>query len=324
MTTTNVSTRTYQYTHTIGIDEFMGRGFRLIVDLVPGPNGMLYVLQRGEPLHRNPAIKICDINEGYYGDFGAYGSERGQMVWPAAIAIDSQQRLYVSDEWNHRITVFDTKGNVLDEWGTLGSGDGQLNRPSGLAFDAEENLLVVDALNHRVQRFTKAGRFLAKWGTYGVGPGQLNMPWGVAVNAAGEVYVTDWRNDRVQKFTARGEFLLQWGYSGEGDGEFNRPAGIDVDREGDVYVVDWHNNRIQIFDAVGRSITKLAGDATLSSWGKELLEVHPEMQEQRRVAKDLSQEKRFRLPRGVKVDHQNRVIVVDSTRGRLQIYQKVT
>ena len=324
MATTKISTRTYQYSHTIGIDEFAGRGFRDIVDVAPGPNGVLYVLQRGEPLHRNVAIKICDVNEGWYGDFGDYGAERGQLVWPAAIVIDSQQRLYVSDEWNHRITVFDTKGHVLDEWGKVGSGDGQLNRPSGLAFDAEENLLVVDTLNHRIQKFTRDGRFLAKWGDYGAGPGQLNMPWGVAANAGGEVYITDWRNDRVQKFTAQGEFLRQWGSSGQGDGEFNRPAGIAVDRDGDVYVVDWHNSRVQIFDSEGQFITKLTGDATLSTWGKELLEVHPEMLEQRRIAKDINQEKWFRLPRGVEVDAEDRVIVVDSTRGRLQVYQKIT
>ena len=323
MSTTQVGTRNYQYSHTIGIDDFSGRAFRCAVDLTLGPQGMLYVLQRGTPLHNNVSVKICNVGEEFFGDFGTYGSGPGQWVWPAAIAIDSQQRLYVSDEWNQRISVFDTQGSLLDEWGQPGSGDGQLNRPSGIAFDLRENLLVVDALNHRIQEFSRDGRFLAKWGEYGTNPGQFNMPWGVAVNAAGEVYVTDWRNDRVQKFSARSRFLRQWGVSGSGDGEFNRPAGIAVDRDGDVYVVDWHNHRVQVFDPDGRFIAKLTGDATMSTWGEQLLAANPEMQEQRRTAKDLSLEKRFWIPRGIKVDDQNRIFVVDSGRGRVQVYRKV-
>jgi len=223
---------------------------------------------------KNLAVKICNVDEEFFGDFGTYGTGPGQWVWPAGIAADSQQRLYVSDEWNQRITVFDKQGNLLDEWGEEGAGEGQLNRPSGLAFDAEEHLLVVDAYNHRIQKFTKDGKFLSGWGSYGTGPGQFNLPWGVAVNAADEVYVTDWRNDRVQKFGPQGEFLLQWGSAGSGEGEFDRPVGIAVDRDGDVYVVDWHNHRVQIFDSGGGYQAQLTGDANLSSWAEQLLARH--------------------------------------------------
>ena len=96
----------------------------------------------------------------------------GEWMWPAGIATDSQEQLYISDEWNQRISVFDSRGNFLDEWGEAGAAPGQLNRPSGLAFDAEDRLLVVDALNHRIQRFTKDGNFLDGWGSHGhrIGP----------------------------------------------------------------------------------------------------------------------------------------------------------
>ena len=324
MATTGVGSRTYEYSHTLGIDDFAGRSFRYAVNLTLGPEGMVYVLQRGASTQMNVSVKICNVDEEFSGDFGSYGSEPGQMMWPAAIALDSRQRLYIADEWNQRISVFDTKGNLLDEWGEAGSEDGRLNRPSGLAFDAEENLLVVDALNHRIQKFTRDGRFLATWGSRGSGPGQFNMPWGAAVNAAGEVYVTDWRNDRVQKFTSEGKFLLTFGAAGDGDGEFNHPAGIAVDSDGDVYVVDWHNHRVQIFDPSGRFLAKLTGDATMSTWGEQLLAANPVMQEQRRTAKDLSLEKLFFGPRGIAVDGQNRIFVVDTGRGRLQIYRKVS
>ena len=324
MSTLQVGTRSYRYSHTIGIDDFSGRSFRHAVDLALGHNGMLYVLQRGVAMQRNLAVKICSVDEEFFGDFGVYGTGRGEWMWPAGIATDSQERLYISDEWNQRISVFDSKGNFLDEWGEAGAAPGQLNRPSGLACDAEDRLLVVDALNHRIQRFTKEGKFLDGWGSHGTGPGRFNMPWGIAVSADGQVFVTDWRNDRVQKFGPEGRFLLQWGSPGSGQGEFDLPAGIAVDPAGDVYVVDWHDHRVQIFDRNGGFQAQLTGDATMSTWGEQLLAANPLMMDQRRVAKDLSQGQGLWNPRGIKVDDQGRIILVDSGRGRLQVYQKLS
>jgi len=324
MTTSQEIRHTYQYDHTIGMDDFAGRSFRNLADLAIGPNEMLYVLQRGESVHLNVSIKKCNVSEEWFGDFGEFGSEPGQMVWPAGIAIDSQQHIYVSDEWNQRVSVFDTEGNLLDEWGEEGSEEGQFNRPSGIVMDAEENLLVVDARNHRVQKFAKNGRFMSQWGSLGNGSGQFNMPWGVALNAEGEIYVTDWRNDRVQKFTPDGAFILEWGSSGSGAGEFSRPAGIAVDNDGDVYVVDWHNNRVQVFDSQGHFIDQLIGDATMSIWGGQLMEANPLLEGYRQTAKYPEREGRLFRPRSVKVDDQNRIFIVDSCKGRLQIYRKTT
>ena len=150
------------------------------------------------------------------------------------------------------------------------------------------------------------------------------MPWGIAAGADGGVFVTDWRNDRVQKFDPDGRFIRQWGSQGTGRGEFARPVGIAVDPDGDVYVVDWHNHRVQIFDPDGNYQAQLNGDATMSTWAEQLMAANPLMMEQRRVAKDLSQEKGLWKPRGIKVDGQGRIIVVDSGRGRLQVYQKLS
>mgnify|MGYP001156983496 CR=1 FL=1 len=78
-------------------------------------------------------------------------------------------------------------------------------------------------------------------------------------------------------------------------------------------MVDWHNDRVQIFDASGNFVTKLLGNATVSSWGEELLANFPEMVEERRVAKDLHLEELFGNSRGIKVDAQ----------GRIQMYRKM-
>ncbi len=323
MTTIAAGTRTYEYDHTIGMDDFAGRAFRNLSDLALGPEEVLYVLQRGEPLHHNVSVKICTVGEEWIGDFGRYGTAPGQMVWPAGIATDSRQRLFVSDEWNQRISVFDTEGSLLGEWGEAGSGPGQLKRPCGVAVDTEGNLLVVDSGNHRIQRFTPEGQLLDGFGEHGQSPGQFNLPWGVAVNDAGDIFVTDWRNDRIQKFTGSGDFVLEWGEAGSGPGQFNRPAGIAVDRDGDVYVADWHNDRVQVFDAQGEYITHFIGDATMSTWGAQLMLANPVMEGHRQTAKYPEREGRLYRPRSVKVDGENRIFIVDSNKGRLQVYRKL-
>jgi streptogramin lyase len=139
------------------------------------------------------------------------------------------------------------------------------------------------------------------------------------------VYVADWRNDRIQKFGPDGRFLMKFGTSGSGDGEFCRPTGIAVDPEGVIYVTDFKNDRLQVFDADGRFITSLTGEATLSRWGRERLELDPLMLRGRQMAQGLEErEKRFQGPIAVEVDDQGRVFVVECARQRLQVFYKQT
>lgn len=82
------------------------------------------------------------------------------FTWPVTIISDSEENLYVSDEFLHRIIAFNSEGEHIGTWGEHGTDAGQLNGPAGIAFDPEENLYVVDSLGHRVQKFTKDGKFL--------------------------------------------------------------------------------------------------------------------------------------------------------------------
>ena len=200
-----------KYSHTIGLVAMEGRGFSNPVDLAIASDGLIYVVSRTNPLQPyGIRVGICNLDSDYIGDFGSFGSEDGQFIWPTALAFDSDDRLYMADEYNHRITVFDRAGNFLSSWGALGDASGKFNGPSGIACDAEDNLYVVDHLNNRVQKFTTQGRHLLEWGTEGGADGYFNLPWGVTVDSVGNVYVADWRNDRIQKFSQDGKFLAKF------------------------------------------------------------------------------------------------------------------
>jgi DNA-binding beta-propeller fold protein YncE len=332
---TAVSHVNLQYSYTIGRGEQFGPGFTSPVFVARGEGDLLYVLCRASEYRpEGTRITVCTVGEEYVTAFARgvpqqgpheFNFDDGSLVWPTAIAFDSDWNVYVSDEWLNRISIFTRDGDYIGKWQERpGSGDGELNRPSGLAFDADDNVYVVDSGNNRVQKFTKDGRFLARWGTAGSGAGEFQMPWGIALDRQGHVYIADWRNDRIQKFSPDGRFLLQFGTSGTGEGEFNRPSGVAVDKEGVIYVADWLNNRLQVFDPEGNFITLRTGDATVSKWGKDKLDANPEMWAERQRAYGLEREKLFWGPTGVAVDDENRIFVVESARNRIQVYHKLS
>ena len=330
-----------RYSHTVGMHSYLGMGFYNPVDVAPGRDDVIYVLNRAVEFRPglSKRVTICTVAGDFLAEFSDFGTEDGKMMWTVSLAIDRDENIYMSDEGLHRVSVFDKDGRFLAKWGTKGDGEGNFNGPAGIAFDDDNNVLVVDSLNNRIQRYTSDGRFLGTWGSGGSRDGQFNMPWGIDVDRAGDVYVADWRNDRIQKFDAEGKHLATWGSSGQGDGQFRRPSGIAVDSDGIIYIADWGNDRIQILAPDGSFMMKLTGDATLSKWA-ELYFTTNQTEFEERLKADLEPdaepsppgeyfrreparvEKSFWAPTSVRVDDRGRIYVSDTGRHRVQVYQK--
>ncbi len=317
--------RTFAFSHSAGRNEFAGTGLRNPVDFAIGAGNTAYVLNRSyENRPDGVRISVMTLDEEYITEFSSYGEAEGQFVWPTSITLDSQENIFVADEWLNRISVFTKDGDFLRSWGKTGSGDGELDRPAGIAIGSDSTMYITDSRNNRVQKFTLDGDFLGKFGAPGSGPGQLNMPWGIGLDKEGSVYVADWRNDRIQQFTADGQWQASFGQSGSGVGQFNRPNSVCVDDDGDIYVADWLNNRVQVLSPEGRFVNEMKGDAGLSQWGREKLQSNPDMIRQRALAHSNNPffEKDLGHPCAVKMDNQGRVAILDHTRGRIQVYAK--
>jgi DNA-binding beta-propeller fold protein YncE len=315
---------TFTYDYTVGRNEFAGTGFRNPVDFALGANDVVYVVNRSYE-NRTDGVRVtmCTLNEELIREFGSDGEGDGQLVWPTSIALDSAGNVYVSDEWLNRISIFDKDGNYRSKWGKAGSGNGELNKPASIRIRGDV-MFVSDSCNHRIQKFSLDGKYQGQFGSFGSGPGQFNMPWGLAFDSEGMVYVADWRNDRIQKLTSDGKFEAAFGSSGSGVGQFNRPSGVAVDDEGNIYVADRQNDRVQVLAPSGRFITAMYGDSQLSKWGKEKLQSNPDMIRQRALAVAYDRgtfEKSLSFPCAVLVDG-NRVLILDHTRGRIQVYTK--
>ena len=322
MLTTVAAGRVFDYSHCIGMYSQSGQGFWTPQDFVLGKDGRVYVLSRGVEQLGQRVSKI-NLDSEFQGQFGSFGGEEGRFIWPRSIDVDQDGRVYVSDEYTNRISVFDAEGAFRYHWGRYGDDDGLLNGPSGIAFDSNNNLWVVDSLNHRVQCFRQQGPFISKFGTQGSGDGELEMPWGLCIDNNQDIYVADWGNNRVQKFSPDGKLLVIFEGTSDGVGSLKGPSGVAVDSEGDVYVTDWGNHRVQIYDASGRFITTLVGDAQEPSpWTQTYIDANPEIIKARRRA-NMEPEWRFRRPVAVNVDANFRIIVLESARHRIQVYNKL-
>ncbi len=334
MLTQTVAGRVYDYSHAVG-----GLHIPQTVGLAVGEGDSVYTLSRptdsisGVAWNKTAiACKIAKLSIGtvpgdeeHIQDISRYGDAEGEIIWPAGIALDGDENIYVTDEWLSRVSIFDNEGNFLSMWGEGGEGDGQLNHPSGIVLDGEGNAIVVDSLNHRVQKFTKDGAFLASWGAYGSGDGEFNSPWGIGLDGQDNVYVADHKNHRAQKFSPDGEHLMSFGSYGTGRGQLNRPSDVAVDPDGDVYVCDWANNRVQAYGPDGEFFTTFIGEAqVLAKWHQQQVDSNADVMKARRRVSSLEPEWRFAMPTAVEFDDEkSRLMVADTQRGRIQIYNKL-
>jgi DNA-binding beta-propeller fold protein YncE len=191
----------------------------------------------------------------------------------AAVAIDSQDRVYGFNRGDHRVIVFDTDGNYLYDWG-----EGMFPFPHAIYVDKGDNVWIVERNDGQIFKFTPRGELLMSIGTKGyrsdtgadntnfgsdgyklvTHPGEpFNMPAGVAIADSGDIFISDgYANCRVHRFSPDGKLKMSWGAPGSGPGEFRLPHGIWIDRAGQVLVADRENDRVQVFTQNGEFVTQ--------------------------------------------------------------------
>lgn len=183
--------------------------------------------------------------------WGRRGISEGRFQKPRAIAIDSQDRLFIVD-MTGRIQVFTRDGEFLHGWKMPKIDTG---RPVGLGIHQDGSLMVADTHNFRVLFFTAQGEPLEDrtiGGNFGREHGQFGLVTDIVQDSKGDYYIGEYGdNDRIQKFSADGQFVYQIGSHGTQLGEFLRPQTLDIDSADRLYVADSCNHRVQVFDVSG-------------------------------------------------------------------------
>jgi hypothetical protein len=195
------------------------------------------------------------------GDHAAVADEAvdaalGRFAYPFRVALrggtrlgdpmDAAGRLYVLDQGNNRVQIFDATFAPLGAFGG-GAGDeaGRFLYPNDLTYDDEhEQLLVTDGNNNRVQAFTAGGAFQFEFG-----PGELVTPLATAIDGRGRICVVD-KLDRVRVFAREGDgvrHVTDFGNRGTALGEINYGGGLAYGSYGRLILADSDNHRIQVF-----------------------------------------------------------------------------
>jgi len=215
----------------------------------------------------------------------------------AAVATDSQDRVYVFNRGEHPVVIFDRDGTFLRAWGV----DMQFHSSNG-------------TINRRATPSPALTGTLSPTG--GEGCGSLEAvsfarPHGIFIGPDDMVYCTDDLDHTVRKFTPDGRLLLKLGTSGQPSDTgatsvdyrtilrvgppFHFPTNLALSPEGDIYVSDGYGNaRVHKFSSDGR---------LLFSWGEPG-----------------SGPGQFHVPHGIAVDQPGTVYVADRENSRIQLF----
>lgn len=218
---------------------------------------------------------------------------------PFGITIDAADRIYVSDVTSSSISVFGPDEKFLF---TISRPD--LKRPTGLAVDTEnDRLYVVDTPSHKIFVFSLNGEFSGTIGTWGNAEGQFNFPTDVDVDVDGNLYVMDSMNARVEVFDVDGQYLRSFGERGTAEGSFAIAKNLAVSADGHVYVTDAVEHKLVIFSLEGDLLLRIGAKAT--------------------VRKGISPGG-FYMPRGVDIDRNGALWVVDTLNKMVHNFQYLT
>ena len=218
---------------------------------------------------------------------------------PFGVALDAQENLYVVEQGNRRIVVFDRQGNKL----RVITSD-RLIRPTDVAVDRDRKLIYVAdpakkaSADHSVKVFNFEGHLLRTVGNgKGDCPGCLFFPTYVTTDKAGNIYVTSTLNSRVDVFDSTGRFLRNIGERGTSFGMFDKPKGVAVDSFGNIYVADSGWSNVQIFNQKGEVLLFFGGRGDYPGLLKN--------------------------PTGMAIDRNNKIYVADYLNYRITVYQLI-
>lgn len=186
----------------------------------------------------------------------------GNLGHPSGCDFDHTGRfLFVADQANHRIQIFDTgDGHTpVHTFGNKGLGRINFDSPCDLVVDHENRVVVSDLLNHRLQVFQFVARTQSLNHVRSV-ENSFHFPKGLGTTDHGQLLVCDSGNHRVQIFNMIDDFsfVREFGTHGSGKGQFVTPLDVAVNRAGEIVVAD-ACDRIQVFNEQGEFLRQIGG-----------------------------------------------------------------
>ncbi len=175
-----------------------------------GPDGLIYLLQRGDKA--DPVLAV-DRTGKIVRSWG-----KGMFTTPHAIRVDARGDVWTTDAASSMVYKFSPQGQTLlqIEVGGQPTPCGSFCSTTDVAFAPDGNIWIADGYrNARILEYSADGKKLREWGSAGTGPGQFRLPHSIQVDRDGIVYVADRENGRIQRFNREGKYLGDWSQYGK-------------------------------------------------------------------------------------------------------------
>ncbi len=155
--------------------------FEQVNDIEAVSSDLLYVADS-----KADKIKVFNSSGELQFEFGASGDGEGELDFPAALTVDeSANKVFVGDQNNSRIVVFDLDGNFVTSFGRHTYQDpvtfewvfeGTFSCIHGLACSQDGRLYIADSYQSNVQVLDYDGNCLGFIGKFGNAPGDFKLP----------------------------------------------------------------------------------------------------------------------------------------------------
>jgi sugar lactone lactonase YvrE len=135
--------------------------------------------------------------------FGAPGTNTAEFNFPTGLFVSTNSEVFVVDQNNDRVQVFNTQGAFLRMFSLVtplgGMGLGAVGgRSQGIIGDNQGRLYVADSFQGFVRVFNVQGNYLGRVGTMGNLSGQFRTPLGLALDGYNRLFTASANNSRVE------------------------------------------------------------------------------------------------------------------------------
>ena len=170
---------------------------------------------------------------------GCYGNNNGHFDCPRGLAFNSNKLLYVVDEKNYRVQVFQQNDTFAFSFGNKGSDPGQFQYPVRIAIDPNNNVLVTDCLANCINLFTHSGQFIQAI--------KSDTPYAITISPTGYLITCHYGDDdKIRVWSPTYQLIDQFVNFGSEQGEFCDIQGMAIDTNGTIYAIEWDNKRLQV------------------------------------------------------------------------------
>jgi DNA-binding beta-propeller fold protein YncE len=181
------------------------------------------------------------------------GQDAVVLQRPQSGVVDENGRILVTDVSRSAVFVFDAANGRLDVW-EFARGFRHFSSPTGIALGPAGRVFVADADLRQVYALDPQGK-----GTLVVDSEFLERPTGLAWDAKeGLLYVSDTQAHQIKVFDMTGRQVRVIGKRGEEPGEFNFPTYLALARDR-LVVSDTMNARVQLIPLDGNGPPEVVG-----------------------------------------------------------------